>query len=142
MRRLRWLIFLSSAVSVFGCGAPETLPPDDGTLSGEESDLTNSCTTTRNCNNCVYYARCRQPRLPTGLNTYADKVAIINRGTPNPGCVAIINTGNDIGHVAFVEYVNSYNGTVYISEGNWPYGQCGSRSGSASALRIVGYWCP
>jgi hypothetical protein len=135
------LVLVSLALAVSGCGVDPGA--DDGTTLGQQQDeLTNSCTNSTNCSNCVYYARCRQPGLPYGLNTYQDKLNIINRYIPWPGCVAVIGTGTNIGHVAFVEYYNSYNGMVYISEGNWPAGQCGSRSGTASQLNIAGYWCP
>jgi hypothetical protein len=91
------------------------------------------------CSNCVDYARCRQPRLPHGLISFADKRARINSHTARRGCVAVIDTGSYYGHVA---YVNSTSGGIHIDEGNWPSGHCGTRSGSASSLHIAGYFCP
>lgn len=105
---------------------------------GKNDYCISSCTTTTNCNNCVSYARCRKPSLPTGLTYYSQKKAIINSYTPSAGAVAIINTGDAYGHVAYVESVNG--STITISEGNWPYGSCGQRSNTASALKIVGYY--
>jgi len=107
--------------------------PEPGTVSSEAR----SC---NQCSNCVLYARCRQPRLPYGLTTFAQKRARINSGTPRVGCVAVIRSGSSYGHVAYVKSVRG--GTIGIDEGNWPSGRCGSRSGTESSLSIVGYICP
>lgn len=92
------------------------------------------------CNNCVLYARCRQPRLPYGLTSYADKVRVINSRTARAGCVAVIKTSSSYGHVAYVNRVSG--GRVSIDEGNWPSGRCGTRSGTPASLHITGYICP
>lgn len=97
-----------------------------------------SCQTSANCNNCVFYARCRRPSLPYGLTTFAAKKAIITTTTPVAGAVAVINTGDAIGHVAYVESVSG--STIVLSEGNWPYGACGSRTGTMQSLKIVGFF--
>ena len=94
----------------------------------------------RQCSNCVLYARCRQPRLPSGLTYWSQKKARINSQKGRAGCVAMINTGSAYGHVAYVTSVN--NGRIRIAEGNWPRGRCGTRSGTKSSLRIAGFWCP
>lgn len=98
----------------------------------------NSCETPGNCNNCVLFARCRRPDLPHGLNSYSDKLAIINTHTPQPGAIAVVNTGDAIGHMAYVESVNGE--SITISEGNWPRGSCGARTGTAGSLNIVGFF--
>lgn len=90
------------------------------------------------CTNCVKYARCRQPKLPYGLTYWSEKLRIINSRTPRAGCVAVIKTGSAYGHVAYVRRVSG--STVYIDEGNWGR-KCNSRSGTAAALKIQGYWC-
>ncbi|MCC6555874.1 MAG: CHAP domain-containing protein, partial [Polyangiaceae bacterium] len=97
-----------------------------------------SCRSLSNCNNCVFFARCKKPNLPYGLWSYQNKVAIINSYTPQAGAVAIINTGDSVGHVAYVESVNGSNLT--ISEGNWPLGSCGQRTGTMQSLRITGFF--
>lgn len=124
-----------SAVMGSGCGTaqPDSAPTED------ESSVFSIATACNQCNNCVLYARCKQSALPFGLYTYKDKLDIINSSEPDVGCVAVINTGDSTGHVAYVEKVSK--GIVSISEGNWPLGRCGSRSGSAKDLKIVGYYC-
>lgn len=97
-----------------------------------------SCQSPGNCNNCVFFARCKKPNLPHGLSTYQNKVAIINSYTPQAGAVAVINTGDSVGHVAYVESVNG--STLTISEGNWPLGSCGQRTGTKESLRITGFF--
>lgn len=92
------------------------------------------------CDNCVYYARCRQPALPYGLTTYEDKVAIINTQTAAAGRVAIIKTSSVYGHVAYVTSVSG--STINIAEGNWPSGSCGTRSGTKAGLNITGFFAP
>jgi hypothetical protein len=116
-------------------GALDSPSPDveEGTASvSSELGVCNQC------NNCVLYARCRQPRLPYGLTTYGQKVARINSRAPRAGCVAVINTGSPWGHVAYVESVAG--GRVNIAEGNFE-GRCNRRSAPAPRLGIVGYIC-
>jgi hypothetical protein len=97
-----------------------------------------SCETNTNCSNCVLYARCRKPTLPHGLFTYQDKLKIINSHNPQTGAVAVINVGDGVGHLAYVEAFDGE--TLTISEGNWVAGQCGQRTGTVASLRIVGFF--
>ena len=112
----------------------------DGDDDGEDEDVASTSSELGGCNqctNCVLYARCRQPRLPFGLTSWSDKVRAINSKKPRAGCVAMIQTGSQYGHVAYVRRVSG--SKIYIDEGNW--GGCNSRSGTASKLNIRGYWC-
>lgn len=93
------------------------------------------------CANCVYRARCLQPRLPTGLTTWRDKLNRVNSHTPRVGCVAMIFTGSQWGHVAYVSGKHA-DGTITIREGNWIGDSCSSRRRTPSALNVRGYWCP
>jgi hypothetical protein len=144
LRHLAVLSVLSVGLALAaGCSAPEDVldeeqEPDDedGPVSSSESEL-GGC---NQCSNCVKYARCRQPRLPYGLTSFADKVAAINSRTPRRGCVAVIRTGSVYGHVAYVNDVSG--GRISIDEGNWPSGRCGRRSGTPAALNVRGYFCP
>ena len=115
---------------------------DNAQLTAEEVDTAAdellACSSATNCNNCVYYARCRKPSLPYGLNTYSDKVAIINTQTASAGAVAIIKTSSTAGHVAYVRSVSG--STISIAEGNWPNGSCGTRSGTKAGLNIAGFF--
>lgn len=93
------------------------------------------------CDNCVYRARCLQPRLPTGLTTWGDKLSRVNSSTPRVGCVAMIYTGSTWGHAAYVADRHA-DGTLTIKEGNWVGDSCSSRRNTPGALNIRGYWCP
>jgi hypothetical protein len=129
-------------------------PSDDGddelslheaqrdTSGGEEAAATVSSelAACRPCDNCVLYARCKQPALPRGLFSYADKVSQINSHTPQVGCVAVIRSRSAYGHVGYVNGVSG--GLVHIDEANWTSGRCGARSGTATSLNITGYICP
>ena len=139
-----------AAALAAGCSSETTDPNDESALDGADPGVSSDDEPTASvaselggcgqCTNCVLYARCRQPRLPFGLTSYADKVSHINRRTPRAGCVAVIRSSSSFGHVA---YVNSVSGsTVHIDEGNWPSGNCGRRSGTAAGLHIAGYICP
>ncbi len=97
-----------------------------------------ACSSAGNCNNCVYFARCKHSGLPYGLWTYADKLAIINLDMPEVGAVAVINVGDDVGHVAYVESVDG--STITISEGNYHLGSCGQRTGTMESLKIAGFF--
>lgn len=134
-----------TATVAAGCIASDVSDEDadQAQLTAEEevgtaADELASCNTATNCSNCVYYARCRKPSLPYGLNTYNDKVAIINTQTASVGAVAIIKTGSTAGHVAYVTSVSG--STIKIAEGNWPNGSCGSRSGTKASLNIAGFF--
>lgn len=90
--------------------------------------------------NCVYYARDRQPKLPTGLTTCADKKSKVNSNTPAAGCV-IFRTGDPTYcHAAYVTKVA--NGNVYYDQANWTPCKCSSDYLSTSSSSILGYWCP
>jgi hypothetical protein len=93
------------------------------------------------CSNCVYRARCLQPRLPTGLTYWRDKLAKINSHTARPGCVAMIYTGSAYGHVAYVSDKHA-DGTITIREGNWIGNSCSTRRRTPANLNVRGYWCP
>ena len=67
--------------------------------TGDDLLLTGYCP---GCANCVYRARCLQPSLPTGLYSWRDKLSHVNSHRPRVGCVAMIYTGSDYGHVAYV----------------------------------------
>lgn len=154
LRRLLTAVFALSvsALAAAGCAADPATEEDEAYANDESSidegpdsedevgSTSSDLGSCNQCNNCVSYARCRQPRLPTGLTSYADKRAKINRSTAKAGCVAVINTGSYYGHVAYVTKVSG--GKVHIAEGNWPSGRCGSRSGTKAALNITGYICP
>ncbi|HZI13203.1 MAG TPA: CHAP domain-containing protein [Myxococcus sp.] len=97
------------------------------------------------CNDqCTTYARCRAPNLPTGLYTWQDKLNIINSNHAHVSCVAVIDSSNPAGHVAYVHRVETAPtpNRIYIHEANWVSGQCSARDGSKDALDIRGYWCP
>lgn len=119
---------------------PTDLTPDQYEDDGEVGSVASELGGCNQCSNCVLYARCRQRRLPFGLTTYAQKVAIINSSRARAGCVAVIRTSSQWGHVAYVNRVSG--STVYLDEGNWPSGRCGRRSGTAARLNIRGYFCP
>jgi hypothetical protein len=148
LRRIAVLAVVSLSIAVAaGCSAPsedefddaqqaDDEEEDEGPVASSESEL-GGC---NQCTNCVKYARCRQPRLPSGLTYWRDKVARINSRTPRRGCVAMIQTSSAYGHVAFVTGVSG--GRISIAEGNWPTGRCGQRSGTPAALNVRGYWCP
>lgn len=125
-----------SVLTVAACGTGQT---DTAPTEGDVQVFT-SAAACNQCSNCVQYARCMQPALPFGLSTYKNKKDIVNRYTPSIGCVAIINTGDTTGHVAYVWKVAG--STVTIKEGNWPWGKCGERTNSPDTLGIVGYYCP
>lgn len=91
--------------------------------------------------NCVLYARTLVPSLPRGLFTLQDKKNIINSYNPSQGSVAIIDSGQQWGHVAVVTSVNN-DGTVTIQESNWGRCRIGSRTGTPGDLRILGYYKP
>ena len=90
--------------------------------------------------NCVKYARSRCASLPFGLWTLADKRKIINSAQPRAGCVAIINVGWPVGHVAFVTNKDGRN--ITIQEANYKYGKITERCGTEKTLKILGYYDP
>jgi hypothetical protein len=74
--------------------------------------------------NCVLYARWLQPKLPYGLNTLAQKKAVINSSKPKTKNVAILDVYGNIGHVAYVADVDDSGKDVSITiyEANFPSG--------------------
>jgi hypothetical protein len=97
-----------------------------------------ACGTTTNKSNCVLYARCKVPSLPTGLTTYASKLAIIRTQTASVGRVAICQTSSTYGHVAVVVGVTGT--TIRLRESNYCGATISERSGTKSALNIKGYY--
>lgn len=89
--------------------------------------------------NCVYYARDRQPKLPTGLTTCADKKSKVNSNVPAPGCVLFRTGDPTYCHAAYVTKVS--NGNVYYDQANWTPCACSSDYLSTSSSAILGYWC-
>ena len=90
--------------------------------------------------NCVYYARDRQPKLPTGLTTCSDKILKVNSHTPAAGCVLFRTGDPTYCHAAYVTKVT--NGNVYYDQANWTPCKCSSDYLSTSSSAILGYWCP
>ena len=90
--------------------------------------------------NCVYYARDRQPKLPSGLSTCSDKQSKVNSHTAAPGCVLFRTGDPTYCHAAYVTKVSG--GTVYYDQANWTPCKCSSDSLSTSSSAILGYWCP
>lgn len=64
--------------------------------------------------NCVYYARDRQPKLPTGLTTCSDKKSKVNSNTPAAGCVMFRTGDPTYCHAAYVTKVSG--STIYIDQ--------------------------
>ncbi len=92
--------------------------------------------------NCVAYARSQVPSLPSGITYYNEKLAIINTYTPVVGAVAIIPSSNSpsYGHVAVVFGING--SQITVRDGNYHPGYITERTGTASELKIQGYWAP
>lgn len=90
--------------------------------------------------NCVYYARDRQPKLPTGLSTCADKKNKANSQNAAPGCVMFRTGDPTYCHATYVTKVA--NGLVYYDQSNWSPCKCSSDGISATSSAILGYWCP
>ena len=66
--------------------------------------------------NCVYYARDRQPKLPSGLSTCSDKKSKINSNTASPGCVMFRTGDPTYCHATYVTKVSG--GNVYYDQAN------------------------
>ena len=64
--------------------------------------------------NCVYYARDRQPKLPTGCTTCDDKKRISNSNTAKAGCVMFRTGDPTYCHAAYVTKVSG--STIYIDQ--------------------------
>jgi hypothetical protein len=118
----------------------EIIIASDRAACGYTTISNDGCSNSTNNYSCVLYARCKVGTLPYGLNTYAQKVAIINSYVAAAGNVAVINVGNAVGHVAYVKSVSGT--TITIRESNWCSGKITERSGTKSALSITGYFKP
>jgi hypothetical protein len=149
-------IIVGSTLGTGGCAVDAVDEDDEGNLVGysdedmdpadymddegpESSSVSSELAGCKQCTNCVLYARCRQRRLPYGLTSWSSKLRIINSQSPRAGCVAVIHTGSQYGHVAYVTGVSG--SRVHIDEGNWGR-RCNRRSGTKAQLRIRGFWCP
>jgi len=75
-----------------------------------------------------------------GLNTCSDKKKIINSYSPTVGAVAIHDIYAPYCHVSVVSNVSS--GNVTIDEANYSSCKFTTRTGSPSALKIIGYFKP
>lgn len=64
--------------------------------------------------NCVYYARDRQPKLPSGLSTCDDKKSKVNSHTAAAGCVLFRTGDPTYCHAAYVTKVSG--GVVYYDQ--------------------------
>jgi len=95
-------------------------------------------TTNENRYNCVKYARSLKPNLPFGLWTILDKIKIVNSCTPKIGAIAVINTGLPWGHLGVVEEIKS--SSITIDEANFQFGKITRRIGTATELKILGYF--
>jgi hypothetical protein len=142
------LSLLSASLAFTGCG-----PVDEQELAtaqmeeqvaGEELGTTESALCTDYCDNCVLFARCKQPKLPYGLTYWSDKKAIVNSNHAHDGCVAMIPTSHVYGHAAYVANVDrSFSPPrITLREANWQPNTCSSRTGTKDGLNIYNYWCP
>jgi hypothetical protein len=120
---------------------PETYQNQTQTERQMLTDTIISCGAYENdaCN-CVYYARDRQPKLPSGLSTCNDKINASNSKTAAVGCVLFRTGDPTYCHAAYVTKVTS--STVYYDQSNWTPCKCSSDSLSISSSAILGYWCP
>lgn len=109
------------------------------TMSSTETIITCSPYESDACN-CVYYARDRQNKLPTGLSTCDDKKSKINSHTPAPGCVMFRTGDPTYCHATYVTKVSG--GYVYYDQANWTPCKCSSDYLSSTSSAILGYWCP
>lgn len=100
---------------------------------------------------CVIFARKLVPSLPSGLFTFNDKKRTINHDDPKKGSVAIIDVGNNVGHVAAVVDVDKKGKkkSITIRESNYPRSGIWERKAKSSSLnkaekelRIIGYYRP
>lgn len=88
--------------------------------------------------NCVTWVRCaRASWLPYGLNTLDDKKKAMNTSTADVGRVAVHDIYYPYGHVSYISKIKG--STITIEEANYTKCKQTSRSGSKSALKIIGY---
>jgi hypothetical protein len=117
--------------------------PGESSLEALNASLATATSCSEVCDGqCVAYAHCKAPGLPGGLYTWGDKKAIINSNHAHVGCVAMIYTGSEYGHVAYVSEVRHDPNGLTIREANWEHGHCTLREGTKSGLNIENYWCP
>lgn len=112
----------------------------EGVAAVEDSEGTRSLASASGCDacNCVTWVRCaRAPWLPYGLFTLEDKKRRINSSSAGSGKVAVHNIYYPYGHVSYVYKVSG--SKIYIEEGNYNKCRVGTRSGSKSSLKIIGY---
>lgn len=107
---------------------------------------TDTCDTPTNRCNCVFYARCRVPKLPYGMTTYSEKVSKINSSIPTVGSVAIMNIYPPYGHVAVVTAVNRNAAgnitTISVREANYQACKVSNRTATPASMKVVGYFRP
>lgn len=94
-----------------------------------------------NGDNCVFFARSIVPELPYGLTYFFAKKRIINKLTPEPGAIAVIDTGDEIGHLAVIESFTN-KGEIRLTDANWVKDKVTMRSGTEKELKIIGYFDP
>ena len=131
--------------SVFQCtyqsSALESSPVAVNSTSTLTSDTVISCSPFEaEAWNCVKYARDRQPKLPTGLETCADKKNAANSPNPKVGCVLFRTGDPTYCHAAYITAVSS--SSITYEQANWTYCKCSRDSLSTSSTAIIGYWCP
>ncbi len=144
LTQLLTLSLLSISLAVTGCG-----PVEGEELAAEQSEQqeigsTESALCTDYCDNCVLFARCKQPNLPYGLTYWSDKRAVVNSNHAHVGCVAMIPTSHIYGHAAYVADVDhaASPNRITLREANWQPNTCSSRTGTKDGLNIYNYWCP
>ena len=105
----------------------------------------------RDSRECVAYARSRVPSLPHGLWDWNDKKNIKNSSKCKKGSVAIIDVGDDTGHLAVVEKCDDSGSSqsIKITETKWKTGYLTQRTAKSSKiskaqseLKIFGYFRP
>ncbi len=111
-----------------------------------EVKAADACDTSANRCNCVFYARCRVPKLPYGMTTYSEKVSKINSTTPSIGSVAIMNIYPPYGHVAVVTAVNRDSSgrvsSITVSEANYQACRVSTRTATPVSMKVTGYYRP
>jgi len=90
--------------------------------------------------NCVKFARSKVPSLPYDMWTLQDKMRIVNSNIPLVGEVAVMNYAAPWGHMGVVVGVRG--NQITIEESNLNRCKIGRRTGTASQLRILGYFRP
>ncbi|MFY0574305.1 hypothetical protein ACN28S_08075 [Cystobacter fuscus] len=81
---------LTVSIALAGCGGTEMDDAEQVSDAQQEDIGQVESAACGHCDNCVLHARCLAPRLPYGLTSWSDKVAVINSSTAHAGCVAMI----------------------------------------------------